>query len=80
MATHQGGLLAVLNPPLCGKVSGLGTVVSMVEAGVVGIGEGHHKLTLLLGDLEINTSKKSINNNIQDKRDYGLDDPREVSW
>ena len=53
MATHQNGLLSIFNPTLCGKVGGLGTVVAMVEACVVGVGEGHHELTRLLGHLEI---------------------------
>jgi len=70
MATHQDGLLAVLNPPLCSKVSGLGTVVSVVEAGVVGVGEGHHELTLLLGHLEINIKINHHNKHTK----------REVSW
>lgn len=49
--THLGGHLAVIDPPQCGKVGGLGAVESVVEASMVTIGERDHELPRLLCDL-----------------------------
>lgn len=49
--THLGGHLAIIDPPQCGKVGGLGAVESVVEASMVAVGERDHELPRLLGDL-----------------------------
>ena len=51
MLTHLGGHLAIIDPPQCGKVGGLGAVESVVEASMVAVGERDHELPRLLCNL-----------------------------
>ena len=50
-AVALGGLLSKLDPPQGGKVGGLSTVETLIEASMVAIGEGDDEVASLLHHL-----------------------------
>lgn len=58
--TYQNCLLAILNPSLSGKIGGFCTVETVVETGMICIGERDHELPSLLSNLK--GTKKTISN------------------
>lgn len=64
-AAHLSRHLAIVDPAEGGEVSGLGTVEAMVEASVVAIGKGDHKLSFVLSYLSRQKERKKKNICIQ---------------
>lgn len=58
---YQRGLFAVINPSLSGKIGGLSTVESMVEAGVIAEWEGDDELAGFLRHLDRDKSPAAKN-------------------
>lgn len=55
--SYLGSHLAIVHPAQGGEVCGFCTVEAMVEAGMVAIGKGDHKLPFILSYLIIGTRK-----------------------
>lgn len=62
VSSYLGSHLAIVHPAQGGKVCGLCTVEAVVEAGVVAIRKGYHKLPLILSYLlmEIHNAENKI--------------------
>lgn len=68
---YQRGLFAVIDPSLSGKIGGLSTVESMVEAGVIAEGEGDDELAGFLRHLDGDKSPAAKNMLLSSAQTHG---------